>query len=444
MIPEKVQNVITALVEGGFQAYLIGGCVRDLLLNRTPGDWDVATDAVPAQVMDTFPQSVPSGIKYGTVLIEGTPIVEITTFRREGPYSDGRRPDTVEFSRSLEEDVSRRDFTVNGLAMSTTGRVIDHVRGLEDLKARVIRAIGDPDQRFDEDALRLIRAVRFVSQLGFTVEPETLKAIHRKADSIQRVAAERVREEFSKILLSPRPGDGVRLLGTTGLLRSIIPELYACKSFDQDSKYHDKDVFEHLLKTTDAVPPILPLRLAALFHDIAKPLTRTEGKQQGESHYYGHDKKGADMTKDILTRLRFDKKTTLTTASLVREHMSRFAAPGKKLIGVKRLINRVGEENLPLLFSLQEADILASAPPHDRSTLVRMKKAIDQVLSEKQPRQIKDLAVNGKDLLAWGVEPGPQVGLILNSMVELVLSDPSRNTKAALYSHYLSMTETKS
>ncbi len=432
MIPQDALKTMKGLSDHGFQAYLVGGCVRDLLLGRPPSDWDVTTDALPSQVMSIFPQAVPTGLKYGTVTVPGQTGIEVTTFRQEGPYLDRRRPENVTFSKSLQDDVARRDFTVNGLAMDATGKVHDFVEGLKDLHSRTIRAIGDPHERFREDALRLMRAARLACQLDFSVEPQTLAGIAANASLIQYVAIERVRDELLKILLSDRPSKGMRLLHETGLLAYIMPELQRCAGFEQDSKYHDKDVFEHALATADQVPAMTTVRLAALMHDIAKPLTYIKGSQEGESHFYGHDKKSAEIAGDVLTRLRLDGKTVATVTVLIREHMSRFARPGKGLVGVKRLINRVGVDSLAGLFELQEADIRASRPPYDFSMLERLKDAVDTVLCDKQPRTVKDLAIGGSDLIEWGMKPGPEIGRMLDKMTDLVMRDPSMNSEEAL------------
>lgn len=436
MMPQEASTLMKRLSDHGFKAYLVGGCVRDLLLGRPPADWDVATDALPSQVMNIFPEAVPTGLKYGTVTVPGATCIEVTTFRQEGPYLDRRRPENVHFAGSLQDDVARRDFTVNGLAMDASGKVHDFVNGLKDLDSKTIRAIGDPGERFSEDALRLMRAARLACQLDFAIEPQTLSAIKAHAVFIKDVAAERVRDELVKILLSNRPSQGMRLLHETGLLAYIMPELDRCAGFDQDSKYHDKDVFEHALATVDHVPAMTTVRLSALMHDIAKPLTHIEGSQKGESHFYGHDKKSAEIARDVLIRLRFDGKTVETVTVLVREHMSRFAKPGKGLTGVKRLMNRVGTDNLSGLFALQEADIRASRPPYDFSLLQRLKDAVDTVLREKQPLAVKDLAVGGSDLIEWGMKSGPELGLMLDKMMDLVLKDPSMNSKEALQAFF--------
>lgn len=432
MIPQDALKIMETLSDHGFQAYLVGGCVRDLLLGRPPADWDVTTDALPSQVMSIFPQAVPTGLKYGTVTIPGPSGIEVTTFRQEGPYLDRRRPENVKFSGSLKDDAARRDFTVNGLAMDASGKVHDFVEGLKDLHSRTIRAIGDPHERFSEDALRLMRAARLACQLDFSVEPQTLAGITAYASLIQDVAAERVRDELLKILLSDRPSTGMRLLHQTGLLAYIMPELDRCAGYGQDSKYHDRDVFEHALATADQVPTVITVRLAALMHDIAKPLTHIKGSQEGESHYYGHDKKSAEIARDVLTRLRLDGKTVETVTALIRDHMSRFARPGKGLVGVKRLINRVGVGNLAGLFELQEADIKASRPPYDFSMLERLKDAVDTVLRHRHPLTVKDLAVRGSDLIEWGMKPGPEIGRMLDKMMDVVMQDPSMNSKEAL------------
>ncbi len=427
-IPREVLEVIESLENAGFQAYLVGGAVRDLLLGREPKDYDVATDARPEQVAGLFPKVIPTGEKYGTVtVLAGERAVEVTTFRKDGAYSDGRRPESVAFADSLEEDVARRDFTVNALALARSGILVDHVGGLKDLHDGVIRAVGDPPSRFREDPLRMMRAIRFMSQLGMIIEGTTLNAIQDCSALIAQVSRERIRQELVGILTSN--GLGLEVLRLAGFFEYTFPELLECVAFDQRSRHHDKDVYFHTLCTVECVPPRLNVRLAALLHDVAKPKTFAVDAN-GEGHFYGHHLEGARMAGEMLRRLKFDNQTVAGVTVLVSEHMSRYPSLGPG--SAKRLIARVGVENLRDLFDLQIADIAASKPPHDFSQVYALKGEVERILNHKEPLSVRDLAVNGYDLMEWGVKPGKEMGKALKTMLERVLDNPSINTREGL------------
>ncbi|NLA59802.1 MAG: CCA tRNA nucleotidyltransferase [Firmicutes bacterium] len=318
-----VLKVMDALEKAGYRAYLVGGSVRDLLLNRQPKDWDIATDAHPPQVRALFERTAPTGEKYGTVTVLGDIPVEVTTFRKDGRYLDGRRPETVEFSSSLEEDLTRRDFTLNALACGRDGHVVDYVGGLQDLRHRIIRSVGDPGDRFREDALRMLRAHRLVAELGgdFHIEPRTLDAIAKNAHLILNVSWERIRDELVRILMSDNPGE-IRHLYHSGILGHILPELAECYGFQQSSKHHDKDVFEHSVVALESAPRRLQVRLAALLHDVGKVKTMTID-ESGEGHFYGHNVKSEEMARQAMRRLKFDVQTISSVCTLIREHMVR-------------------------------------------------------------------------------------------------------------------------
>jgi tRNA nucleotidyltransferase (CCA-adding enzyme) len=427
-IPRPVIEVMDRLEKAGFQAYLVGGSVRDMLLGREPKDYDIATDATPDQVKPLFPKVIPAGEKYGTVtVLNGIPI-EVTTFRKDGRYLDGRRPESVDFSDSLEEDVKRRDFTINALAMTKEGVLKDPLDVQRDIWLEHIHCVGDPNERFNEDALRMMRAIRFACQLGFSISAPTYYAIRRNARLISNVSWERIRDELAKILLSERPCMGISLLGTSRLMQYIIPELSDCVGFDQHSEHHDKNVMAHIIETVGWTPNRLNVRLAALLHDVAKPKTFT--LVDGEGHFYGHHLEGEIMAREILNRLRFDNHTIGTVCTLVREHMSRYDFLRPR--NTKRFINRVGIDNLEDLFDLQIADIKASAPPHDFSMVLALKEDCQRILNEKEPLTVKDLAINGHDLCEWGMTPGKEMGAMLKRMLECVLEDPSVNTREGL------------
>ena len=432
-MPRHVRYVVFTLRAHGFEAFAVGGAVRDLLLGRGPEDWDVATSGEPRYVLSIFPRVVPAGLKHGTVTVV-TPAggVDVTTYRVEGPYSDFRRPDTVRFTDSLRQDLGRRDFTINALALGPDGRVVDLFGGLADLARGIVRAVGDPAARFSEDALRMMRAVRLTAELGFSLDPDTSAAIRDNAALLGRIAVERVRQELDRCLLGPDPARALELLRSLGLLKEIIPELLEGVGFEQN-EYHAYTVWEHTLLTVQAVPAVLRLRLAALLHDVAKPRTLTV--EDGRRHFYNHEKVGAAMARAILARLRYDRNTVAKVCHLVLNHMALHWQPGMKDAGVRRLINRVGPENIPDLLQLRRADRQASGTkegplgPGTAALLAR----VQRVMRRDRAFTVADLAVNGDDVMRVArIGPGPEVGLILRRLLEEVLEDPSLNEKSRL------------
>jgi putative nucleotidyltransferase with HDIG domain len=441
-LPLHVRSVVRVLTSHGFTAHAVGGAVRDLLLGRRPGDWDVATSAEPRYVLSVFLRAIATGLKHGTVKVicPGGHVIDVTTYRVDGVYSDRRRPDTVSFTESLSQDLGRRDFTVNALALGPTGTVIDPFGGLGDLARRVIRCVGDPDQRLSEDALRMMRAVRLAAEIDFTLDPGTARAITRNAPLLRHIAAERVRDELDRILLSGRPGRALELMRTLGLLHIVLPELLEGVGFDQN-EHHAFTVWEHTLLSVAAVPPVHVLRLAALLHDVAKP--RTLSVEGGRRHFFGHEKVGAEMARDILTRLRYDKATIARVTHLVRHHMALHWQPEMKDAAVRRLINRVGPENIPDLLELRRADRRASGTKEGpvglgtAALLVR----IERLLKRDRVFTLQDLAVDGHDVMRVArIPPGPEVGLILRRLLEEVLEDPKLNDKARLEERIRGMT----
>jgi tRNA nucleotidyltransferase (CCA-adding enzyme) len=429
-IHPAVSRIMDALERAGYQAYVVGGSIRDLLLRLEPKDWDVATDALPSDVRSLFERTSPTGEKYGTVTVLGDIPVEVTTFRRDGRYLDGRRPETVEFSPSLKEDLIRRDFTLNALACRRDGHVIDCVGGMDDLRDRIIRSVGDPGDRFREDALRMLRAHRLVAELGgeFRIEPRTHDAIAANAHLILNVSWERIRDELVRILMSDNPG-AIRQLYSSLILGYILPEVAECYGFQQSSRHHDKDVFEHTMVAVESAPKRLWVRLAALLHDTGKPKTFTVDSE-GEGHFYGHNQVSADLAGDVLRRLRFDSQTISSVVTLVREHTTRHVRLGTK--GLKRLIARIGTSLLEDLFDLQTADVRASGHPHDLSRVLRLRAGVEEVLASGDPLTVKDLAVDGRDLIEWGMKEGREVGTVLKAMLERVLDEPAMNTREGL------------
>lgn len=433
-LPPEVITIWKKLITNGYQAYLVGGCVRDLILKRKPKDWDITTNARPEEILKLFPTQSFYENRFGTVgvktnsLDETLKIIEITTFRIEGKYSDFRRPDEIKFASKLEEDLKRRDFTINSLALSFEGEIIDLFDGLKDLKNKIIRCIGNPEERFREDSLRMIRAIRFACELEFEIEIKTFKGIQKNVELIQYIANERIRDEFIKIIMNKNAIFGIELLRKSGLLKEILPELERTYGVTQN-KHHKYDVYTHSLKALEyAVKKnySLEIRLAALFHDIGKPLTK-----QGEGPnctFYMHEIIGTKMTKKILERLRFSKDIIKKVTHLIRHHMFYFEIEKVTPSAVRRFIRRVGEENLEDLFKLREADRIGSGVPKAIPYRLRYLKFL---IEKTKKESIKPtlLKINGNDILNMGVPQGPKVGWILKALLEEVLDEPQKNEK---------------
>lgn len=424
-IPQEVQYVMQQLNINNQQSYLVGGCVRDMLLNKQPKDFDICTSALPDEVVKIFDKTIPTGLQHGTVtvLVDKLPI-EVTTMRKDGVYKDNRHPEIVLFTDKLEEDVMRRDFTINTLALDNKLNLRDYVNGVKDLHNKIIKTVGNPNERFKEDSLRLMRAIRFCCQLDFKLNLNTAKSIFNNSESIQKVAIERIREELNHILTSNNSAEGIRELYKYNLLQYIIPELCICVGFDQNNIYHDKDIFEHVMAVVENIPSELHLRLSALLHDIAKPQTFNGG------HFYRHHIEGADLAEQIMKRMKYDNKTIEKVKILTFYHMDRYE--DLSLAGVKRFINRIGLENIDDLFELQIADIKGCKPPHNFDSVNNLRNKVQEVLNKQQPLSIKDLSINGYDLMELGINPGKEMGDILNTLLEMVLENPELNNKEIL------------
>ena len=434
-IPNAVEYILMHLEFNGYKAYLVGGSTRDIFNYKSPKDYDICTDATPKQVKSLFAKSYDTGLKHGTVtIVLKDEHYEVTTMRKEGAYKDNRSPEEVFFTDSLKEDVARRDFTINSIAIDVNRNVYDYFGGLKDIENKIIRCVGKAEDRFNEDALRLIRCIRFSCQHNFTIEENTFQAIIKNAYLIQMISKERIRDELCKILMSDNPSKGIRLLQETGLLQYIIPELCDCVGFEQHNIHHDKDVYEHTLVVLDNTPKILNVRLSALLHDIAKPKCFTLDDNE-IGHFYYHHIEGKKVAEEILSRLKFDNKTISDVKILVREHMFNFSEKGKiKTSIIKKFINRVGINNLENLFCLRIADIKGSKNK-DQSKIDNVMFLIEQchrIISEKQPLTVKDLAINGRDLMGIGIKQGVKMGQILNSLLEKVLENPELNNKEIL------------
>jgi tRNA nucleotidyltransferase (CCA-adding enzyme) len=436
IVPDYVARVLDRL-SSRYQAFVVGGACRDILQGIAPHDWDVATDAEPGDIAALFQDYSLNrqGEKHGTVtVIERDGLhrqVEVTTFRVDETYTDGRRPDSVGFVRNIREDLARRDFTVNAIAISWPGmEIVDPFEGEADLSAGLIRCVGEPARRFSEDGLRLMRAIRLRAETGWMIEKATYAGIKSQSRLINKISKERIRDELSRILLGRCAQQGLRDLIHTGLLEKIIVELAGSIGFDQKTPHHYRTLDEHIIETVSWVSQHLAVRLAALLHDVAKPDTFSVD-EDGEGHFYGHNKLGAEMAAEILRRLKFDKDTIQRVVILVREHMFTYG-PGVTDQGIRRLIGRVGKDNIADLFDLRRADILASGglvDPWLDHTWDRVMKAI----RGKEPTGAKDLAVSGRDVMELtGWTPGPRVGRVLESLLEAVLHNPSLNNREKL------------
>ena len=428
-------EVCRRLAEGGHSAQIVGGCVRDLLLGRAAKDWDVATSAHPDAVQRLFKKTIPTGIAHGTVtvLVHGEP-VEVTTYRGEGAYTDARRPDHVVFGVTLEEDLSRRDFTMNAIAFDPVAEAtLDPFGGRADLEAGLIRAVGDPVARFREDGLRVMRAIRFAAVLGFVIEAGTEAAIPSALSSLARVSSERVRDELLKLLGAERPSIGLDIAQRTGVLAAILPELAEGVGVVQNH-HHRYDVWRHTMTAVDATPGDAIVRLATLLHDVAKPRTAApKADAPGEYTFYRHDSVGAEMSAAIARRLKLSNKERERVVALVGHHMFWYS-PEWSDATVRRFIRRVGPELLPDLFALRAGDVVGRGFGEDPdSELGELRRRVDKVVAEDQALSIGDLAIGGKDVMdALGLPPGRAVGDLLRQLLEEVLEDPELNTRERL------------
>lgn len=430
-IPLKAAAVLGRLNESGYEAYLVGGCVRDSLLGGTPGDWDVATSAEPEETKRALAgfRVIETGLKHGTVTVlsEGMP-VEVTTFRVDGDYSDGRHPDRVSFTKSLAEDLSRRDFTVNALAYSAAQGVVDLFGGLEDLAQKRIRCVGDPDLRFGEDGLRILRALRFSSVLGFSVEAGTAESLVKNRALLDHIARERIQAEFTKLLCGRNAGKVLRRFRE--VIAQFIPELVPCFDFPQRNPHHIYDVWEHTLHCVDAAEPEPVLRLTMLLHDIGKPECFTLDPN-GVGHFYGHASKSADASQAILTRLRYDKKTIAAVETLVRSHDLPMSPEPAVM---RRRLNRFGADRLRMLLQVAAADVKAKAPEENRrlKMLESCRRELNGILKQNECFSLDQLAVNGSDLLKIGIAEGPEIGRTLQSLLSAVIAGKCENSREAL------------
>ncbi len=430
-LPEKVDHIINTLMDAGFEAYAVGGCVRDSILGKEPQDWDITTSAKPEEVKKIFRKTIDTGIAHGTVTVmlerEG---FEVTTYRIDGKYEDSRHPKEVTFTPNLLEDLKRRDFTINAMAYNNRNGLVDAFDGIGDLKKKIIRCVGNPLERFDEDALRMMRAVRFAAQLGFAIEAETIEAIKKLAPTLEKISAERIQAELVKLLISDHP-QKMRTLYETGITAVMLPEFDAMMKTAQKNPHHMYTVGEHTIVALQNVPKDKVLRLAMLLHDVAKPVCKSED-ENGIHHFYNHPKCGSEMAYAILRRLKFDNDTTDKVCNLVKWHDDNPPVTAKN---IRRAMVRLGIEAYPAIFAVKRADILAQSEYQREEKLAYVaeyEKCCQEILEKKQCLGLKDLAVSGADLIAAGVKPGPKLGEILKQMLDVVLEEPEKNVKEIL------------
>lgn len=435
-LPEAVRTIINELNRAGYEAYAVGGCVRDALLGRQPQDWDITTSAKPMQVKEVFKRTLDTGIQHGTVTVMIDHVgYEVTTYRIDGEYEDCRHPKEVSYTSNLLEDLKRRDFTINAMAYNEQTGLVDEFEGIHDLSLGLIRCVGAPEERFTEDALRMLRALRFAAQLGFTIEEQTVQAIRKLSGNLRYVSAERIQTELTKLLVSTHP-EMMEMVYTTGISAVILPEWDVMMQTVQRNPHHCYSVGMHTVHVLQNVPSDKILRYAALLHDVAKPECRTTD-EEGIDHFYGHPEKGAFVARRILRRLKMDNVTTDTVCNLVRYH-DRNPELTKK--SVRRMVAGIGRQYYPQLFQLKRADILAQSTfqqTQKLEALARYEQLYQEIIADSECLSLKELAVTGTDLIEAGMKPGKEIGAVLQKLLELVIEDPQKNTKEYLIGYTL-------
>ncbi|MEG1945553.1 MAG: CCA tRNA nucleotidyltransferase [Lachnospiraceae bacterium] len=430
-LPDKVTTIINTLQGAGFEAYAVGGCVRDSLLGRDPKDWDITTSAKPEQVKSLFSKTIDTGIQHGTVTIMlGKEGFEVTTYRVDGIYEDARHPKEVAFTVNLAEDLKRRDFTINAMAYNEQEGLIDIFQGKEDLHNKIIRCVGNPIHRFTEDALRMMRAVRFAAQLGFSIDAKTLNAIRPLSENLSKISGERIQIELVKLLVSDNPKT-FQTVYETGMSRVFLPEFDALMNTPQNNPHHCYNVGEHTLTAIDNIGKDKVLRLTMLLHDIAKPLCKTID-EEGIYHFYGHPQKGAWMAQQILRRLKFDNDTIYKVTALIQWHDDN---PPISKKSVRFAVYRIGLQQYPALFEVKRADNLAKSSYQRKEKMAyvdQYEQCYEEIMEQQECLSLRELAVTGKDLIALGMKPGKKIGETLTWLLEYVLEYPQNNIKERL------------
>lgn len=431
-IPDGARHILQTLNGAGYEAYLVGGCVRDLLRGVEPHDWDICTCALPEETEQCFTDRrvIETGLKHGTVTVleEGEPY-EITTYRTEGPYSDSRRPDFVRFVPDLNEDLARRDFTMNAIAMDLEGNLRDPYGGVDDIKAGLIRCVGGPDHRFQEDGLRVMRALRFAAVFGYDIGEQTAQAVHKNRAMLDRVAAERINAELCRLLVGKGAGNVLRQY--PDVFCQFWPQLGPLVTLEQNNPWHCWGGWEHTIHAVEAAPADVTLRLTMLLHDIGKPACKSTD-EKGIDHFYGHPAVSAQLADQMLRALKFDNKTRERVVLLVERHDAQL--PPRSQV-IRRWLNRLGPEAFFQLLEVKRADNMGQAPEKVQDRLAELneiKAKAEQILGERQCLTLKDLAVDGRDVIAAGIEPGPEVGRVLEKLLEQVLSSELPNEREVL------------
>ena len=430
-LPEKVEKIIENLQLHGYEAYAVGGCVRDSILCRAPQDWDITTSARPEQVKELFLRTIDTGIEHGTVTVMmGKEGFEVTTYRVDGQYDDSRHPKEVTFTRSLEEDLKRRDFTINAMAYNDDRRLVDIFGGMNDLNRHLIRCVGDPWERFNEDALRILRAVRFASQLSCTIAPETAEAIKDLAPNLVNISAERIQAELVKLLTSEHP-EMLQEAYLLGITKIILPEWDEMVGVEQNTPHHKYDVADHTLHAIRNVKKDKILRLTMLFHDMGKPLMKTTD-EKGIDHFKGHALVSEELARSVMRRLKFDNDTTKKVTKLVCYHDYRIEATPQN---VRRAMNRIGVDLFPYYLAVRLADVKAQSPYRRKEkieNIIQMRELYQEAVINDDPVTLRQLAVTGKDLMSIGMSPDRHLGETLNKLLELVIDHPEMNDKDTL------------
>lgn len=431
VIPSYIKLALDRLNAAGHEAYIVGGCVRDSLMGKKPYDWDITTSATPKEIQEVFNgySQIDTGLKHGTVMVViDKHLVEITTYRIDQGYSDGRRPDRVVFTKDIIEDLARRDFTINACAMKD-GEVIDPFGGQDDIKKRLIRCVGNPIERFTEDALRILRGIRFASVLGFRVEENTKKAMIECKHLLRNISQERITDEFCKTLLGIQVYD--TLMEFKDIIAFIVPEVEAIIGFEQNNKYHIYDVYKHTLKAVEAIDNDIILRTAMFFHDIAKPASLSLDKNV-VAHFYGHGEMSAHKARKVLRRMRFSNRDIHDIAELIKYHSMEIGLTSKS---VKRLVAKLGETQLKRLLKVKRADALAKNPSFLKEkldALETIEKILEDIIEQGACTTLRDLAINGNDLIELGIPRGKQIGIILNELLDMVIKEELENDRETL------------
>lgn len=432
-LPENVKKIIEKLESAGFEAYAVGGCVRDSLLGRVPNDWDITTSAKPLETKALFKRTFDTGIKHGTIsVLLDKEIYEVTTYRIDGEYEDARHPKEVTFTANLSEDLLRRDFTINAMAYNPKKGLVDLYGGVEDLNNKIIRCVGNPYDRFSEDALRIMRAVRFASQLDYSIEENTKRAIKELAPTLEKISAERIQTELIKMMTSDHP-EYIEMAYELGITKIFLPEFDEAMECPQNNPNHEYSVGVHTIKVLQGLPNDRILRLSGLFHDLGKVVTKTTD-DNGIDHFRNHPAASAEIARRVLNRLKFDRDTETKVYHIVAYHdWAREAMPEN----IRRFINKIGEDAFPMIFTFNRADYKGQGNYKLESKLQHidnLEKAYEKVVANKECVSLKTLAITGKDILAAGIKAGPKVGEIMNSLLEEVLDDPSKNDREYLLS----------